>query len=80
MKGKRVVDRNVKLSKKLAWLLRHNAEKEGLAISPDGYVLLDDVLNYLLADGWKDASFETIQEIVDTNDKKRYELTQKVAP
>ena len=43
-----------------------------MAISPDGYVLLDDVLNYLLADGWEDASFETIKEIVDTNDKKRY--------
>jgi RNA:NAD 2'-phosphotransferase (TPT1/KptA family) len=48
---------NVKLSKKLAWLLRHNAEKEGLAISPDGYVLLDDVLNYLIGDGWKDINF-----------------------
>ena len=65
-------DPNVKLSKKLAWLLRHNAEKEGLNISKYGYVLLDDVMNYLLAYGWKTISFETIKQIVDTNDKKRY--------
>lgn len=43
-------------------------------------MLLDDVINYLLADGWKDVSFEKIKEVVDTNEKKRYELTQKITP
>lgn len=61
MKGHKFKDPNFKLSKKLAWLLRHNAEKEGLKISKDGFVLLDDVLNYLIGDGWKDISFESIQ-------------------
>ena len=36
----------VTISKKLAFLLRHNAVKEGLKISPDGYVLLDEILNH----------------------------------
>ena len=54
-------DPNVKLSKKLAWLLRHNAEKQGLKIMPDGYILLDEVFDFLLADGWKDINFQKIR-------------------
>lgn len=61
MKHNKFKDPNVKLSKKLAWLLRHNAEKEGLKIEKDGYILLDDVLNWLVGDGWKDISFDAIK-------------------
>lgn len=35
---------DVKTSKALSWLLRHGAKKEGLAVLPDGWVALDDVL------------------------------------
>jgi len=38
-------DKDVRLSKKLAFLLRHGAEKEGIAIGSDGYVKLDDLLS-----------------------------------
>ncbi|GAB7339649.1 hypothetical protein MBLNU457_6235t2 [Dothideomycetes sp. NU457] len=35
--------REVQVSKKLSWLLRHNAEKEGLKLGPGGYINLKDV-------------------------------------
>lgn len=42
--GKGHDDPNVKVSKNLSYLLRHGAEKEGLKMRNDGYVLLDDIL------------------------------------
>ena len=32
----------------MTYLLRHGAEKEGLKIGADGYVLLDEILNHHL--------------------------------
>ena len=34
------------ISKKMSFLLRHGAAKEGLSISADGYVPLDEILNH----------------------------------
>ena len=36
--------REVLVSKKLSWLLRHGAEKEGLVLGKGGYVNLGDVV------------------------------------
>jgi len=36
--------RETQVSKKLSWLLRHNAEKEGLKLGPGGYINLKDVV------------------------------------
>lgn len=38
-----------RVSKTLAFLLRHGAEKEGLGIRPDGYLLVDELVRPLLA-------------------------------
>ena len=38
------------------------------------------MIDYFRKDGWKDVTFNKIREIVDNNDKKRYELTQKIDP
>lgn len=38
------VSREVMLSKKLSWLLRHGAEKEGLKLGHGGYVNLQEVV------------------------------------
>lgn len=38
--------RDVLVSKKLSWLLRHGAEKEGLVLGKGGYVGLDDVVSF----------------------------------
>lgn len=36
-----------RVSKTLAFLLRHGAEKESLAIRPDGYLLVDELVSGL---------------------------------
>jgi len=38
--------REVQVSKKLSWLLRHGAEQEGLKLGPGGYVNLKDVVSH----------------------------------
>jgi len=37
--------REVQVSKKLSWLLRHGAEKEGLTLGPGGYINVNDVVS-----------------------------------
>ncbi|GAC98301.1 likely tRNA 2'-phosphotransferase [Pseudozyma hubeiensis SY62] len=74
------------LSRALSYILRHGAEKEGLEIRPDGYILLSDVLerprvksvNMAEAQGGKRrAGLEDVKSVVESNDKKRFELTQQ---
>lgn len=42
-------DRETLVSKKLSWLLRHGAEKEGLKLGEGGYVGLADVVSHARA-------------------------------
>lgn len=69
------------LSKALSYILRHGTLKEGLKVRPDGYVPLEDVLarpkvaKIKLENGGA-PSLEDVQQIVDSNDKKRFEMTQ----
>lgn len=65
---------NIALSKTLSWLLRHNLNKTNLTVTSDGYVKINDIL---LLDEFKGASFEQILEVVKTNDKQRFSLTEK---
>jgi RNA:NAD 2'-phosphotransferase (TPT1/KptA family) len=39
--------REVQVSKKISWLLRHGAEKEGLNLGSGGYVNVKDVVRIL---------------------------------
>lgn len=40
------VAREVQVSKKMSWLLRHGAEKEGLVLGNGGYMGVNDVVSY----------------------------------
>jgi len=65
----------VQISKFLSYILRHGAEKEGFQISSGGYVRVADLLaSRNLAS--KRVTFEEIQYVVETNEKKRYSLAQ----
>ncbi|CAG8692416.1 13782_t:CDS:2, partial [Dentiscutata heterogama] len=66
----------VKLSKSLAYVLRHHAKDEGLDIREDGYVKLDDLLRL---PRFKKTTFEDIKFVVDNSDKKRYTLIQETS-
>lgn len=68
------MDKNkVRLSKKLSYLLRHGAVKEGLKIDENGWVSVRDLLKHpSLKNLCK--SIDQINEIVQTDDKQRYSL------
>jgi RNA:NAD 2'-phosphotransferase (TPT1/KptA family) len=59
----------VRLSKKLALVLRHKAEEMGLRLDGAGYALLDDLLRL---DMFKGVSEAQIEAVVASNDKKRF--------
>ncbi|QIW95515.1 hypothetical protein AMS68_001033 [Peltaster fructicola] len=67
------IPREVQVSKTLSKLLRHNAEKEGLTLSADGYVNLASVLASRTLKSLK-VSFEEVLQIVKDDDKQRYGL------
>lgn len=43
--GRGPMPREVQVSKKLSWLLRHGAEKEGLKLGEGGYISVKDVVS-----------------------------------
>lgn len=65
--------RDVQISKKLSWLLRHGAEKEGLTLDSDGYLNMAIVLSNQKLKSIK-ATFEEVKSIVEHNDKQRFDL------
>merc|ERR1712209_107167 len=88
---KKSVDRGsstVRLSKSLAWLLRHNAESEGFKMMEGGYLPVKDVLKHRRFQGFtvEDVKeviikqyhkYEThIDQVVETCNKQRYALKE----
>jgi len=67
---RREEDMDTRISKRLTSLLRHNAEKAGLAIRPDGYALVSDVLRCAQLDRSVDES--KVLELVDKDKKSRF--------
>ena len=63
----------VRLSKSLAWLLRHNAEAEGFTLLPGGYLPVDQILAHRRFAGF---SVADVEEVVRDNDKQRFALTE----
>ncbi|KAJ7459882.1 KptA family-domain-containing protein [Mycena latifolia] len=61
----------VRVSKTLSWILRHGAKSEGLAMRPDGFVKVTDLLaNPKLTT----LDLAALQEIVKADAKQRYDL------
>ncbi|KAJ7672736.1 KptA family-domain-containing protein [Mycena rosella] len=61
----------VRVSKTLSWILRHGAKSEGLAMRPDGFVKVTDLIaNPKL----KTLDLEALQAIVKADAKQRYDL------
>lgn len=77
----------VQLSRALAYICRHGAEKEGLTVRPDGYLPLEAVLarprvrNIKMRPEEKNKKSppgqEDVRAVVESNDKKRFEVTQE---
>ena len=45
LRGDRRDEEDVRISKTLSWLLRHGAKSEGLAVRPDGYARVRDLVS-----------------------------------
>ncbi|KAI0640747.1 KptA family-domain-containing protein [Trametes meyenii] len=67
----------VRISKTLSWILRHGSQSEGLAIRPDGYVRVDELLQ---RPKLRELNFEALQEIVEDDAKGRYSLILEADP
>jgi putative RNA 2'-phosphotransferase len=59
------------VSKYLSLVLRHQPHVAGLTLDENGWVGVEDVLNALRAK-YGDMKLADLQEVVDTNDKKRF--------
>ena len=62
---------DIKISKKLSFILRHGAEKLGIEMKSDGYVLVSDILKHKSHSLWSE---EDIQRVVKNNEKQRFAL------
>lgn len=65
--------REVQVSKKISWLLRHGAAAEGLTLLPGGFLPCDLLLSNRKISSLK-VSFDEVREIVRDNDKQRFTL------
>jgi putative RNA 2'-phosphotransferase len=65
----------VALSKLLALLLRHQADAHGLALDPEGFVPLDQVLAAInQKGGWDWVRAEHVEQVIAQQAKRRYEI------
>ena len=74
MPSRAPLTRETQLSKKLSWLLRHGAEKEGLELNAAGYASVSAVLANQKIRSQK-MTFAELQAIVKDNDKQRFALS-----
>ncbi|KAI4954082.1 hypothetical protein J4E91_001791 [Alternaria rosae] len=65
--------REVQVSRKISWLLRHGASQEGLKLGKGGYVNVQEALNTKTLKGLK-VTFPELRDIVANNDKQRYSM------
>ncbi|KAK4634416.1 tRNA 2'-phosphotransferase 1 [Fulvia fulva] len=71
--GRGPLARDVQVSKKIAWLLRHGAEKEGLELGHGGFIGVSDVLANRNLKPLK-VTFDELRAIVQDNDKQRFTM------
>jgi ERI1 exoribonuclease 3 len=71
--GKRGMNWDESVSRALSRILRHSAEKDGLKVQPDGFVLLEEVLKVPIKVKPM-PSVDDVKRIVATNDKQRFAL------
>ncbi|MBS0410829.1 MAG: RNA 2'-phosphotransferase [Proteobacteria bacterium] len=67
-------DPNQHTSKMLSFWLRHRPDAAGLTLDQSGWAKVDDVLAAFAAQG-SATGWESLLQIVETNDKRRFELS-----
>ena len=67
--------RRVRISKFLSYVLRHKPERIGVAMDAQGWVSVRELIEKCRARG-KPISLEELEEVVATNDKQRFALSE----
>lgn len=67
-------DRNVRISKMLSLVLRHQPEKVGITLGDGGWVSVSELLRALSASGFH-LTLGDLQEVVRINDKQRFSFS-----
>jgi len=62
----------------MSYILRHGAKKEGVEITHDGWVLIEDLIAKAAEQGYK-LNTDIIREIVRTDSKQRYAVSSAPA-
>lgn len=70
------MSKEIQLSKRISWLLRHGAEQEGIPIRADGFVSVNSILEH--PKFGRDINLRTLQEIAKKDKKQRYTLRQNI--
>jgi 2'-phosphotransferase len=73
----KLTKKEIALSKTMSWLLRHGIVEKGLAMDVAGFIPVADMLALPEFTGY---SFDQIKQVVDTNDKKRFQMVEKTDP
>ena len=68
--------KKTKISKFLSLVLKHQPETIALALDPEGWVDVATLLKQLNAHG-KPVTLDQLREVVESNDKKRFEFDDK---
>lgn len=71
MPGGRRDNPDVRLSKKLSFILRHGAERQGFKLLPGGFLYVQDILRH---EDFTSFSEEDVKRVVDNSDKKRFHI------
>jgi len=67
--------RLIKTSKFLSYVLRHRPHEIGLNLDNEGWAIVDELIAASMKSGTK-LDYELIKEVVRTNDKKRFVLSE----
>lgn len=65
------------LSRKLSYVLRHNAVSLGMHIDHEGYVNVTDIQNHHLFSKFRPVTVEKLQHIIDIDEKQRFSLIKR---
>ncbi|KAF2717037.1 phosphotransferase KptA/Tpt1 [Polychaeton citri CBS 116435] len=71
--GRAPLTRDAQVSKKMSWLLRHGAEKEGLKLQDGGYLNVSEMLCLQQFKSLK-VTLAEVKGIVASNDKQRFTM------
>lgn len=66
---------NLELSKFLSYILRHHPEEVDLSLDNEGYLKVKDLIYSINNKSKFSIDFNLLKEIVETNNKKRYEFS-----